>query len=121
MTLLYVLLTNLSKLLIRSSIHIFLFSFIIDFLVTLPAAEMIRWQLKTIAEKLGGWLSYVAGLAGLSLVLCFGLIIDSHRSSYMVYVDTLESELRKARSEYKTKQNEIDEKVTKRMARMPKH
>lgn len=85
----------------------------------MPVAEVIRYPLKKIADKLGKFLFVAAGLAMVCLVLTLLITIDNHKVILMSHIETLQTELRKTKTEYDLKQKEIETRVTKRMG--PKH
>ena len=66
-------------------------------------------------EELANAAAKTGELAVKSLTLMLKVIIDRHKKTFMPYIETLKTELQKAKTEYDIKQNENKEKVTKRM------
>ena len=86
----------------------------------MPVSEAIRSPIAAIAKQIGkGGLAIAGGLSALALTLKLKLIIDDHKNSFMPRLETLQSKLREAKTDYDIKQREIEEVVTERL--MPNH
>lgn len=89
-------------------------------LLVLSFPEILRLNVKEVAERLGYFRSGLLVGGAIQGARCLGLslrvIIDNHKKLFTPHLDTLKIKLREVKTEYEVMKGDYEDGVTKHMA-----